>query len=419
MRCAALPLTTLYNCRRAFASASMISALTTRPSITLGRNFARIFSSTLALVILLLSPSHPAHARPLTEEEELPPTHVIANHVVISEVQTAGANGSHDEFVELYNPSGVPQSLSTCQLRRKTYSGGTNVLLINDFSGHSIPADGYFLVAHADYSGLDVDLSFTSTSSNYTITDSNTLILECVKNGVLQEIDKLGFGIAGDVENKSFSQNPGPSESLERKAYYFSTSSEMSGTHSGFGNSYDSDNNSQDFVLQTSPTPQHSGDTERCCTTVAGNLTLQGRPNPSDIQVLMWPGSNLRATTDSSGHFSIPNVPAFASEDTAQYTIEASLASYLTARTTLHLPDYLSTGQLPTVLAFQSLPLLAGDLNGDNQINIFDLAIVGSQYGNLGLFSGDVNGDGKVNIQDLSLVSGNFGQGSGGYIWGP
>ena len=157
---------------------------------------------------------------------------------------------------------------------------------------------------------------------------------------------------------------------------------------------------------------------ESCCTTLNGTLKLQGHTDHSGIEVLMWPGSGLRATTDSSGHFTIPNVPAIASEETSTYTVEVTFPGYLTPKISLDLRDHLAGGSLPAVLTFPELWLFAGDLNGDNRINIFDLTIVGSHYGSEGIFLGDVNGDGRVNIQDLAMISGNFGR-DNQYEWSP
>ncbi len=63
----------------------------------------------------------------------------------------------------------------------------------------------------------------------------------------------------------------------------------------------------------------------------------------------------------------------------------------------------------PTVLS--DLTLLAGDLNGDGEIGVLDLAIVAGWFGQTGdALAGDVNSDGVVNARDLALVAGNFGQ---------
>ena len=51
------------------------------------------------------------------------------------------------------------------------------------------------------------------------------------------------------------------------------------------------------------------------------------------------------------------------------------------------------------------------DVNGDGVVNIQDLVLVSSRFGQTGQNSADVNGDGVVNISDLVLVAGAFGGG--------
>ena len=52
---------------------------------------------------------------------------------------------------------------------------------------------------------------------------------------------------------------------------------------------------------------------------------------------------------------------------------------------------------------------LAGDMNNDGVVNILDLVLVASQYGQNGATAADLNGDGAVSIADLVLVAGAFG----------
>ncbi|MBI1922740.1 IPT/TIG domain-containing protein [Candidatus Poribacteria bacterium] len=53
----------------------------------------------------------------------------------------------------------------------------------------------------------------------------------------------------------------------------------------------------------------------------------------------------------------------------------------------------------------------AYDVNQDGIVNIFDLVLVGGQFGQSGAgLSGDANGDGIVNIFDLVLAGGHFGE---------
>ena len=54
-------------------------------------------------------------------------------------------------------------------------------------------------------------------------------------------------------------------------------------------------------------------------------------------------------------------------------------------------------------------PQLPEDVNGDGVVNIVDLTLVASNFGNVGENDADVNGDGVVNIVDLTLVAAAFG----------
>ena len=53
-------------------------------------------------------------------------------------------------------------------------------------------------------------------------------------------------------------------------------------------------------------------------------------------------------------------------------------------------------------------PQLEGDLNADGVVNIQDLVLVASQFGQAGQNAADINEDSVVNIQDLVLVAGAF-----------
>ena len=74
-----------------------------------------------------------------------------------------------------------------------------------------------------------------------------------------------------------------------------------------------------------------------------------------------------------------------------------------------------SGGQDGTVLLWQVTPTHAEagagglDVNLDGVVNIQDLVLVASQFGQTGENNADVNGDGFVNIQDLVLVAAAFG----------
>ena len=58
-------------------------------------------------------------------------------------------------------------------------------------------------------------------------------------------------------------------------------------------------------------------------------------------------------------------------------------------------------------------PPIAADVNNDGSVNIWDLVLVASAFGNAEIdLAADVSGDGVVNILDLVLVAGMFGDGA-------
>jgi probable HAF family extracellular repeat protein len=71
-----------------------------------------------------------------------------------------------------------------------------------------------------------------------------------------------------------------------------------------------------------------------------------------------------------------------------------------------------SPGQQHAVLLSPEVP---GDANGDGKVDINDLTIVLSHFGESKQTwsAGDFNGDGKVDINDLTIVLANFGQSIG------
>ena len=75
----------------------------------------------------------------------------IADHVVISEIQTAGGTAD-DEFIELYNPTSSEVDISSWSIQYRG-GAGTTYYRKNFESGNSVPAYGFFLIAHSSYDG--------------------------------------------------------------------------------------------------------------------------------------------------------------------------------------------------------------------------------------------------------------------------
>ena len=160
--------------------------------------------------------------------------------VLISEVQFAGQTDEKQEFVELYNPSNTDVNLTDWYLQRKTSGGSSWSTYVSNnlFSGKTIPANGYFLIARSGYYAELADIS-----TDNAITDNNSFALKN-PNGDIS--DKLGFGAALDFELLA-TVSPSLGQSIGRK-------------FSEGGTEQDTDNNLADFEIQT-PTPKTQNET--------------------------------------------------------------------------------------------------------------------------------------------------------------
>jgi hypothetical protein len=72
--------------------------------------------------------------------------------IVINEVQTSGAAGAGDEWVELFNPQACAINIGSWQLRHASATGTTIDKVFTAASGVSIAAGGYAVVAGTSYS---------------------------------------------------------------------------------------------------------------------------------------------------------------------------------------------------------------------------------------------------------------------------
>lgn len=156
-----------------------------------------------------------------------------AGGVVINEIKVGGAEKATDEFVELYNAGSEDVNLAGWRLSKKTASGSLANLL-TEFPSVTIPAHGFLLIAHNDYIGAaPKDFSYSTQSS---ITADNTVILYSDNGKTV--VDLVGMGSAGEGSN---AVTPEPGQSIERKQV-----------------GSDSDNNANDFILRTVPTPKQT-----------------------------------------------------------------------------------------------------------------------------------------------------------------
>jgi hypothetical protein len=132
------------------------------------------------------------------------------------------------------------------------------------------------------------------------------------------------------------------------------------------------------------------------CAGISGILALQGRTNHSGIVVTS--SSGRQTQTGADGSFTIPSADS----------LSFSFPGYLSAQANA-LNQLVQNGNSGQTASLGTITLLAGDINADNLIDIFDLAHMARFYGSNDS-QADLNGDGTVTILDLVLAAGNYGQ---------
>ncbi|MBU6414956.1 Ig-like domain-containing protein, partial [Patescibacteria group bacterium] len=182
-------------------------------------------------------------------------------NIKISEVKAGSTNNTGDEFVELYNASDVAVDLSALPLNMYIFDAnggvGAGAKPLTYFQS-IIPKNGFFLLAsQTNYSGSTPPDAVYTTLSGNTLGSNGGLSIatsSAAVNATSSAIDRIGWG------NQPLANAEGTrpadlanDQSLERKAVSGSTNTTMApgGIDSTKGNSYDTNNNANDFVLQT------------------------------------------------------------------------------------------------------------------------------------------------------------------------
>ena len=131
------------------------------------------------------------------------------------------------------------------------------------------------------------------------------------------------------------------------------------------------------------------------------NVTSQGRSDHNGthsvamylLSDLTTPAHTYTPTSNASGQMS---VAGFAP---GTYKVVVKRAGYLQRVQEMTLTSGTQSATFDQ--------LLGGDINGDNVINLPDLSLLSSGFGQSGQAS-DINGDGNTSLPDLSLLSANF-----------
>jgi hypothetical protein len=152
--------------------------------------------------------------------------------ISVNEIQTAGAAGSTDEFIELYSGCAAGAPLGGYSLVYEAAAGTTQVPLVA-FGAVSIgAAKPYFVAGHKNYAGTaDVRYSMTSmaeTGGAIGLLDGNGKV-----------VDSAGWGTATNkLVETSAAAAPAVAGSIER-----------------LPDGHDSDDNALDFKRTANPTP--------------------------------------------------------------------------------------------------------------------------------------------------------------------
>jgi outer membrane protein assembly factor BamB len=138
---------------------------------------------------------------------------------------------------------------------------------------------------------------------------------------------------------------------------------------------------------------------------ISGTLTLQGRTNmavPLTFTFRPATGSPfaMSVTPAANGQFTLPSAPR------GDYTLAIQGSVYL--RKDVAVDN--RAGAVTNLTA----TLLAGDINGDNVVNLQDFSLLAAAYGSSAGSanwnpSADLNGDGVVDLQDFELLAANYG----------
>jgi hypothetical protein len=133
-----------------------------------------------------------------------------------------------------------------------------------------------------------------------------------------------------------------------------------------------------------------------CSAEITGHAMLEGRGDHSDIEISLVDGVAEDTLTAADGEYTFSDVP----EDVYELILSHDL--YLSAQVVECSVPGGETTTMPDVT------LIAGDLDGNNVIDISDLVIGGTHFGGTSA-AADLTADGHVNIFDIVLIGKNFG----------
>lgn len=187
-------------------------------------------------------------------------TYTVLPALKISEVKAEAASANtQDEFIELYNFGDFSFNISTSTLFLHLRNGAVDTAVPLNLMKSQIPDKGYYLIGNQTGYGGGVSLDASYASSTDILTGNSGVYISASSTADQLVIDKLGMGSSA-IKETATTTALAAGKSYERKAQLTSATSTMAvgGNEEFKGNSYDSNNNSQDFLLRNIPQPQNS-----------------------------------------------------------------------------------------------------------------------------------------------------------------
>ena len=190
----------------------------------------------------------------------------VSTTLVISQFQVAGGTAA-DEFVELHNVSSTGVNLNGLRVVYRSSGGTTDTAVVEWTSNITVPAGGYYLIAHpTGYDGTPAaNITYTSGSTGLF---SGTAGGFAIRSGAANTgtiIDSVGYGsVTNGFAETAATTAPAANASKARKA----------------SGCTDTDNNSSDFETLNPSVPRNLGTTPVPC---GGALAGTGSANPSTV----------------------------------------------------------------------------------------------------------------------------------------
>ena len=197
----------------------------------------------------------------------------------ISEIKAGSTGNGKDEFVELYNPNEYHINIAGSGLALQGFSsgGGATNFALTAAPGKTYiaPFSFYLLTSATNYSGsVPADATFNNLATDVLVDNGGLTIATStnVANATSTKVDMLGYGTqmsvncensdtAGSVCAAALAED---GSSLERIAQGYPSATSTNtllasgGAHQMMGNGVDRNDNSAEFVAQTTANPQNT-----------------------------------------------------------------------------------------------------------------------------------------------------------------